>query len=134
MKVVLAVFCGLGALVGHLWPVFLGFRGGKGVATMGGILFAMNWMAALIAMGVWVVVFLPFRYVSLGSVVAALSLPVANELTAKHFVERWRAPWIVSIFFGIAAVLVIYRHKGNIGRLLNGTEKKFGRKKEEARA
>lgn len=123
----LAVFCALLALVGHLWPVYLGFRGGKGVATMGGILFALNWAAALIAMAVWVVVFIPFRYVSLGSVIAALSLPVAHHFTSQ-VVPRWKLPWIITVFLGVAAILVIYRHKGNLKRLIEGTEKRFGTK------
>jgi glycerol-3-phosphate acyltransferase PlsY len=123
----LAVFCALLSLVGHLWPIYLGFRGGKGVATMGGILFAMNWMAAVIACVVWVVVFIPFRYVSLGSVVAALSLPVANHFTA-HLLPQWKLPWLITIFFGIAGLLVIVRHKANLKRLLEGTEKRFGAK------
>ncbi|HZE98664.1 MAG TPA: glycerol-3-phosphate 1-O-acyltransferase PlsY [Planctomycetota bacterium] len=129
--VTLAVFCALASLVGHMWPIYLGFRGGKGVATVGGILFAMNWMAALIAIGVWILVFIPFRYVSLGSVVAALSLPVANQLTARQAMKQWagETPWVITIFLGIAAVLVIVRHKANIGRLLAGTEQKFGKKK-----
>jgi len=124
----LAVFCALLALVGHMWPIYLGFRGGKGVATMGGILFALNWLAALIAMGVWVLVFIPFRYVSLGSVIAALSLPVAHHFTAPYVMARWKMPWIITVFLGIAAILVIYRHQANLKRLLDGTEKKFGRK------
>jgi len=123
----LSVFCALLALVGHLWPVYLGFRGGKGVATMGGILFAMNWMAALIACAVWVVVFIPFRYVSLGSVVAALSLPVAHHFTAQYM-PRWKMPWIITIFLAVAGILVIVRHKANLKRLLEGTEKRFGAK------
>ncbi len=127
----LSVFCGLCALSGHMWPVYIGFKGGKGVATVGGIVFAMNWMAALAAMGVWVVVFLPFRYVSLGSIVAALALPVAHHLTARHF-RRWEAPWIITAFLLVAAVLVIWRHKANIRRLLAGTEKKLGRKEPAA--
>jgi glycerol-3-phosphate acyltransferase PlsY len=124
----LAVFCALLALVGHMWPIYLGFRGGKGVATMGGILFALNWLAALIAMGVWVLVFIPFRYVSLGSVIAALSLPVAHHFTAPYVMARWKMPWIITVFLGVAAILVIWRHKANLKRLLDGTEKKFGRK------
>lgn len=115
-------------MVGHMWPVTLGFRGGKGVATVGGILFAMNWMAALIAIGVWIVVFVPFRYVSLGSIVAALSLPVANHFTGPYFRRQWEAPWIITVFLTVAAILVIYRHKANLQRLLAGTEKKLGRK------
>jgi glycerol-3-phosphate acyltransferase PlsY len=130
----LQVFCALCALVGHMWPIYLGFRGGKGVATAGGILFALNWMAALVAMGVWVIVFIPFRYVSLGSVVAALLLPVAHWFTAPRARPRGENPWVITVFLGLAGLLVIYRHKANLQRLLSGTEKKFGKKPEEAPA
>jgi len=115
-------------MVGHMWPITLGFRGGKGVATVGGIIFALNWMAALIAMGVWVVVFLPFRYVSLGSVVAAVALPVGHHFTRHVFEKRLPGQWIVTVFLAIAGALVIYRHKANLRRLIGGTEKKFGQK------
>lgn len=132
--VTVAAFCALCALVGHMWPVYLGFRGGKGVATMGGILFALNWMAALAAMAVWVVVFIPFRYVSLGSVAAAVALPFANWFTAPRVRSRWENPWVITVFFAIAGVLVIYRHKANLRRLLDGTERKLGRKEKETPA
>ncbi len=125
----LSVFCALAALVGHMWPVWLGFRGGKGVATIGGILFAMNWAAALIGMAVWVLVFLATRYVSLGSIVASVALPVANHLTVPHLPRRWEEPWIVTGFLAVAGALVILRHKANIARLLAGTEKRSGRKR-----
>jgi glycerol-3-phosphate acyltransferase PlsY len=124
----LSVFCAFCALVGHMWPVYLGFRGGKGVATIGGILFALNWMAALVGMGVWGIVFLPFRYVSLGSVVAAVALPVAHHFTAPWLPKRGEPPWIVTAFLAVAGALVILRHRGNLARLLAGTEKKFGKK------
>jgi glycerol-3-phosphate acyltransferase PlsY len=126
----LAVFCALLSMVGHMWPVYLGFRGGKGVATVGGILFAMNWIAALIAIGVWGLVFLLFRYVSLGSIVAALSLPVAHQITAPLVMSRWagETPWVMTGFLGVAAVLVIVRHRSNLKRLLAGTEQRFGKK------
>ena len=126
----LAVFCALLSMLGHMWPIYLGFRGGKGVATVGGILFAMNWVAALIAIGVWGVVFLLFRYVSLGSMVAALSLPVAHQITAPLVMSRWsgETPWVMTCFLGVAAVLVIFRHRSNLKRLLEGTESRFGKK------
>jgi glycerol-3-phosphate acyltransferase PlsY len=126
----LAVFCALLSLAGHLWPIYLGFRGGKGVATIGGILFAMNWAAALIACAVWVVVFIPFRYVSLGSVIAALSLPLAQHFTWDTVKGRWKneTPLVMTIFLGIAGLLVIWRHKANLKRLFEGTEKRFGAK------
>jgi glycerol-3-phosphate acyltransferase PlsY len=114
-----------------MWPIYLGFRGGKGVATMGGILFALNWVAALVAMGVWLVIFLPSRYVSLGSVIAALALPFAHWFTAAYARSRWENRWVITVFMAIAGVLVVYRHKANLQRLLAGTEKKAGRKKKE---
>jgi glycerol-3-phosphate acyltransferase PlsY len=128
--VTLAVFCALLSMLGHMWPVYLGFRGGKGVATVGGILFAMNWVAALIAIGVWGLVFLLFRYVSLGSVVAALSLPVAHQVTAPLVMGRWsgETPWVMTAFLGVAAILVIFRHRSNLKRLMAGTEQRFGKK------
>ncbi len=124
----LAVLCGLGAAVGHMWPLYLRFRGGKGVATLAGILFAMNWIAALIGLGVWALLFIPFRYVSLASVVAAAAVPLAHHFTRERFRERWGAPGVITTFLGAAAVLVVWRHRENIRRLLAGTEKRFGRK------
>ncbi len=128
--VTLAVFCALLALVGHMWPIYLGFRGGKGVATVGGILFAMNWIAALIAIGVWGLVVLLFRYVSLGSLVAAVSLPVAHQMTARYGMGRWagETPWVMTVFLAVAAVLVIFRHRSNLKRLIEGTEQRVGKK------
>jgi glycerol-3-phosphate acyltransferase PlsY len=100
------------------------------VATIGGILFAMNWAGALIACAVWVVVFVPFRYVSLGSVIAALSLPIAQHFTWGTVKGQWKneTPWVMTIFLGVAGLLVIWRHKANLQRLFEGTEKRFGTK------
>jgi glycerol-3-phosphate acyltransferase PlsY len=126
----LAVFCALLSLVGHMWPIYLGFRGGKGVATIGGILFAMNWIAALISIGIWCLVVLLFRYVSLGSLVGAVSLPIAHQLTAHYVMSRWsgETPWVMTVFLAVAALMVIFRHRANLQRLLNGTEQKVGKK------
>lgn len=121
----LAVFCGLSAMVGHMWPAWLGFKGGKGVATAAGIVFAMNWMAAGVALGVWILVFASARYVSLASVVAAVSLPVAQHFTGHHFWKRYDFPWIATVFFAVAAFLVILRHRSNLKRLREGTEPRF---------
>jgi glycerol-3-phosphate acyltransferase PlsY len=128
LETALAVALGLAALAGHLWPVYLEFRGGKGVATLGGVLFALNAWAALLAMAVWVAAFLPFRYVSLASVVAALSLPLLNHLTADAIRGRWGTPGLVTAFLAAAATLVIWRHRANLQRLRRGTEPKFGRR------
>jgi glycerol-3-phosphate acyltransferase PlsY len=116
----LAILYGLLAMLGHMFPVYLRFRGGKGVATVAGILFAMNWMAALVGLGVFLLAFLPSRYISLGSIAGALAVPVANHFTKGH--------WMLTVFFAVAGLLVIVRHRGNIARLLAGTETKFGKK------
>jgi len=119
----LAVFCGVAALAGHLWPVYLDFKGGKGVATAAGILFAVNWMAGLIALGVWLVVFLPFRYVSLASMAAAVALPVAQVFTGPRLWKGQTLP--VTVFCVAAALLVLYKHRDNLRRLKRGEEKRF---------
>jgi glycerol-3-phosphate acyltransferase PlsY len=128
LETTLAVVLGLAALAGHLWPVYLDFRGGKGVATLGGVLFALNAKAALLAMAVWGVVFAPFRYVSLASVVAAIALPLLNHLTAESIRARWATPGLVTAFLALAAALVVWRHRANLQRLRAGTEPKFGRR------
>ena len=113
----MAVFCGVTALAGHMWPVYLGFKGGKGVATGAGVIFALNWMAGLAAVGTWLLVFLVTRYVSLGSMLGAVAMATAQVLTG---------PDIAATIFCIAlAVLVIVRHHENIRRLMRGEEKKF---------
>lgn len=122
----LAVVCGVAAMSGHLWPVYIGFKGGKGVATVGGILFAMNWMAAVAGAVVWVLVFLPFRYVSLGSVAAALAVPVAHVLTAPRLAPGRQGGWITTAFLSLASALVIWRHRENLGRLARGEERRMG--------
>lgn len=122
----LAVLYGLFAMLGHMFPVYLGFKGGKGVATVAGIIFGMSWMAALITAGVWILVFLSFRYVSLGSLAAAVALPIAQHFTSRRLPGSGQ--WIVTVFFAVASLLVIVRHRGNIKRLMAGTEAKVGKK------
>jgi glycerol-3-phosphate acyltransferase PlsY len=122
---VLAVFCGGAAILGHLFPVYLRLKGGKGVATGAGVVFAMNWMAGLAALGVWLVVFIAFRYISLASIVSALPLAVVQHLTADRFTHRWTTPWPITIFLAIVTIVIIVRHADNIRRLLRGEEKKF---------
>ena len=121
-EVTLMVFCGLFAVLGHMFPVYIRFKGGKAVATVGGVLFALSWQAALVGIVVFVLVFLLTRYVSVGSIVAAVAMPVASHFTVANrsidSVERW----LITIFLGVAAVLVIWRHRTNIRRLLDGTE------------
>jgi glycerol-3-phosphate acyltransferase PlsY len=111
---------GLAAFLGHLFPVFHRFRGGKGVATAAGVLFALDWRIGLGTVVTWAVVALFLRYSSLASLVAALFAPFATLL-----VLGWQSALVV----GVMAALLFWRHKGNIGRLLAGTEPRLGEKK-----
>jgi len=117
---------GLCAIVGHTFPVYLRFRGGKAVATSFGVFVALAPVAALIALGVWVIVFLPFRYVSLASMAGAVAAPVAYA--ALH--RSGLGDHLPVLVFSVAIpALIIFRHRGNIRRLLRGTENRFGNKK-----
>ena len=112
----LRVGMALAAVIGHLYPVFAGFRGGKGVATSFGGILALHRGIALICLGVFVVVYLLTKYVSLSSICAALAFPLAVFLLAKddHLVFKG---------FSLAiCVLVFWTHRTNIGRLLRGEE------------
>jgi glycerol-3-phosphate acyltransferase PlsY len=106
------------AIVGNCWPVFLRFRGGKGVATGFGAFLALAWMATAPAALVWVVVVASFRYVSLGSVMACLCLPIG--------VAALGYPRASIAAAGCAAVIIVYRHRENLDRLLKGTERRLG--------
>jgi glycerol-3-phosphate acyltransferase PlsY len=113
-----AVLAGVAAMIGHWRPLFLGFaRGGKTVATTGGVALALATLPALAAGGVWIVVFFLTRYASLASIVAALSLP----LFALLFGESWP---VVAFTVG-AALAIIVLHRSNIRRLLTRTEPKI---------
>jgi glycerol-3-phosphate acyltransferase PlsY len=114
------------AAVGHVFPVWLGFKGGKGVATGLGVFLALEPRATLLAIGVFVVVLVLTRYVSLASVLSAASFPVFG----LYVVHTERTPLLVA---GMVAVplLIIAKHHQNIRRLLNGTEYRVGSKKNE---
>jgi glycerol-3-phosphate acyltransferase PlsY len=118
-----AVAAAIAAILGHVYPVWLGFRGGKGVASALGVFLALTWPSALSILAVFIVVFLLTRYVSLASIIASASLP----LFAFHFVPQ-RTPIVIFGFLFIP-ILVIVKHHQNIRRLLNGTESRFGKQK-----
>ncbi len=108
------VLCGIGAIAGHNWSVFLGFQGGKGIATSYGVLMGMSWPAAALAAAVWVAVVAVTRYASLGSLLGVASVP---------FALWWLRQPTEYVYFGIlAALFAIYRHRGNIQRLVAGSE------------
>ena len=108
---------GIAAVAGHVFPVWTGFRGGKGVATGLGPLVVLSPMTAIIVIGVWVLVLAASRYVSLASVTAAAALPLVSALT--------RAPGTL-VFASVVAAIVIVRHRENLVRLRRGTESKLG--------
>jgi glycerol-3-phosphate acyltransferase PlsY len=115
----LLVLCGLAAVLGHNYTPWLGFKGGKGVATTAGILGALLPWALLVVFSLWALIVLITRLVSLGSVLAALALPIA---TAYFYPGQW-------IYFGLgllAGSLAVWRHRSNLRRLLKGTEPRLG--------
>ena len=113
-------------VAGHMWPVYLKFKGGKGVSTMAGILLALAPLSLLIGGAVWAIFFYSFRYVSLASICASLTLPLSAYLLSKYEVYKL-SDTLLGILI-ILAALVIFRHKGNIIRLINGTENRFSKK------
>jgi glycerol-3-phosphate acyltransferase PlsY len=120
-----AAFGGVFSVVGHSFPVWLGFKGGKGVATSLGVLFGINWIAALVMCGVWVSVFQLTRYVSLSSIAAAIALPLA--MTAMLFLHQLRST--IPVYFSLClTAIVVARHRSNLSRFRRGTEPRFTRK------
>ena len=120
----------LAAMLGHVFPVYLKFKGGKGISTAGGAALALCPLAVLIAATVWVLVFLISRYVSLASLAAALALPLSAWLL-KIFAGT-DLPLPVGILLILFALLAFWRHSSNIVRLMNGTENRFDKDKKKA--
>jgi acyl phosphate:glycerol-3-phosphate acyltransferase len=116
---------GLFGILGHNYTCFLKFKGGKGVATSSGVTLALVPMALAISVGVWVVVLLLTRYVSLASIAAAFVLPFAAWWPARYSTT-------MIVVAAVIGALAIYKHRTNIKRLMNGTENRFGKKREAA--
>lgn len=117
-----AVLGGILAMVGHNWSIFLGFKGGRGVATGLGVLIALSPLVAVICFAIWGIIVYPTKLVSLGSIIAAAAVPLLMFLTG----QSW---WYVG-FGALAALFVILRHRDNIIRLLSGKELKVERVKD----
>jgi acyl phosphate:glycerol-3-phosphate acyltransferase len=120
----LMIVAGVSAILGHNYTCWLGFKGGKGVATTAGVLLALFPKAFLIGLGVWLLVFGLSRYVSLASVTAALVLPLAVWLVGGSAPMIWVA--------GFLGALAVFKHRANLQRLCQGTEHRFGRAKAPA--
>ncbi|NML14974.1 glycerol-3-phosphate 1-O-acyltransferase PlsY [Azohydromonas caseinilytica] len=113
-------FAGLAAFVGHLWPVFFHFKGGKGVATALGVLLALNPLLGLATLATWLIIAWFFRYSSLAAIVAAAFAPFYELLI-------W-GPSMTALAIAVMGLLLIWRHSGNIRKLLAGTESRIGQK------
>ena len=120
------VLAGISAVLGHNYTCWLQFKGGKGIATTAGVYVALAPLSVSLALGVWILLFFATRYVSVGSIAAAIALPAAVWVT-----ERSLLLGLVTTGLGVMA---IYKHKANIQRLLNGTENRIQFKKEKPEA
>ena len=115
-----ALLAGLGAFLGHLFPVWLGFRGGKGVATYIGVLLGLYWPAAIAFCAIWLAVAAITRYSSLSALAASAAVPLILAVIGKTQ---------IALLFLVFTVLLYWRHAENIGRLLRGEEGRIGAKK-----
>ena len=125
-----AIVCGMAAVLGHMFPIYLKFKGGKGISTAAGVAIALAPLPLLTALAIWGAIFYAFRYVSLASIIAAVMLPVSaivyHLFNIGSAVAQSRQ---TIIFFVVIAVLAVVKHTSNIKRLLNGTESRFEKKK-----
>lgn len=117
------LLAGIFVVLGHNWPVFLGFKGGKGIATSLGVLLVIHWQTLIVCLVVGVAMIVFTRYVSLGSISASVVAPFALLITDR------KAPRNLYLTMLFLAILAIFRHKDNIKRLIQGKENKLGNKK-----
>lgn len=123
----LAATAALCAILGHIYTIWLGFKGGKGVATGLGVFLGIAPISALIALGVFIIVVLLSRFVSLASIIACVAFPLAALLRPHEPLTRWMVAVVI-----LLPLIVIAKHHANIRRLLSGTEYRFGKSKAAA--
>jgi len=116
---------GLAAFIGHLYPVFFRFQGGKGVATAAGVLFGVHWVLGLATLATWVIVAFFSRYSSLASLACALFAPWYYLLGDRAF---WHVDKTMTLAIAVMSAFLAFRHRENIGKLLKGTESRLGGK------
>ena len=126
-KGLLVQIAGVAVVLGHTFPIFFGFKGGKGVATSLGILLMTNWQIGLICLVFALVLMALTQMVSLGSCAAAVLFPVLTLFIKEHYIVAEGGSYF--IYSVILAVIVLYNHRSNIKRMLNGTENKLSFKK-----
>ena len=126
-KGLLVQIAGVAVVLGHTFPIFFGFKGGKGVATSLGILLMTNWQIGLICLVFALVLMVLTQMVSLGSCAAAVLFPVLTLFIKEHYIVAEGGNYF--IYSVILAVIVLYNHRSNIKRMLNGTENKLSLKK-----
>jgi len=127
------IFCGIAAVIGHIWTVFAEFKGGKGIATALGFLVTIITVDMLVAVGIFAIVVYLSRYISLGSIIAAISVPIILIIRENVFGVDIPGYSTILPFVIIVSSLVVYTHRANIERLLKGNERRFSfRKKEQA--
>ena len=114
-----AIIAGFFAFIGHLFPVWLGFKGGKGVATYIGVLAGLMWKVALVFAAVWIAVALLLRYSSLAALIAAVVVPLTLLIMGYQD---------FAVVFAVMSVIVFIKHRANISRLMAGTESRIGSK------
>ena len=118
----LSIYTAAGVILGHNFPFYMKFKGGKGVASTFGFILVTCWPVAVIALGIWLVMAFAFRYSSLSALTAAVFVPVASYFLAPSLEY--------TVVYALVVLLVIVRHHGNIRRLLNGEESKIKLKKQ----
>lgn len=122
---IVGILAAMSSILGHLYPPWLKFNGGKGVATSAGALLALTPVATLIGVAIWIIVFWLTRYVSLASITAAVILPIVIVVVSSQDENKGK-PLVYSS--ACVAVIVIWRHRSNLSRLMCGTEPRFTRK------
>ena len=116
---------GLAAFFGHLYPIYFKFKGGKGVATAAGVIFAIQWPLGLATLGTWLIIAYFFRYSSLAALVAAVFAPVYYLMGNG---VAWHAETTLAMALALMSAMLVYAHRDNITRLLKGTESRLGKK------
>ena len=132
-KELLVQIAGIAVVIGHTFPIFFGFKGGKGVATSLGILLMSNWQIGLICLGFALILMILTRMVSLGSCAAAVLFPVLTLFINDNYtvLTEGKNGTTYFIYSLILAIIVLFNHRSNIKRILNGTENRLGKNKEK---